>query len=83
MTLQKSLSCDLYTDVSPRHPLTAAPAEYWRRIELDYTGGGKSILVYEREPADPEEIPALMEWLNGRAATVGYTVTVVDGVKVP
>lgn len=79
MTFERTFGCGVYTDISPHYPLTAAPADFWRTIRLDYADGGVTLLVYAGEPDDPEEIPTLMRRLAGRAAASGYTVTVLEG----
>lgn len=79
MTLERSYTCDLYTTGSRLHPPEAAPAAFWRRIQLDYRGGARSVLVYETEPGDPGEFGRLMRRLRRRAGQSGFTITVAGG----
>ena len=72
-------TCAVYTTGSRRYPIPAAPEQFWRRIELAYRTGARTLLVYESEPEDPGELPDLMLRLQTRAATSGYTIIVTGG----
>jgi hypothetical protein len=54
------------------------PAKSWRTIRLRYLSGRVVTLVYTNEPADPDELPALMRELQTGARRHGFTIEVVD-----
>jgi hypothetical protein len=67
------------------YELADVPAQWWRKIVLDYgTGRGQLVLVYNSEPADSSELPTLMWKLQTAASRCGFTVTVIltDGTEV-
>lgn len=72
------LNAEVYADhFPPGRRLADMPAAWWRKIEWRYPDGKSIVSVYEREP-EPDEIRALMWFLQSRAGEIGSQITVTD-----
>lgn len=57
-------------------PLEKIPPGWWRQIELAYPDGSFVVIVYDHEPEDALELPALMWRLQSLAAKSGFRITI-------
>jgi hypothetical protein len=69
----RQYACNAYADPA------GVPPVFWRKIEMLYPASDRLMtLVYDREPDDASELPALMWKLQRAAGPNGFSIRVTD-----